>query len=78
MITSTLLFAVGFVLGLRFRFWVILFASFLVVIAYAALALGPTDITLLTLLVLFAHLAALQAGYLLGQFVGSTSDDAPR
>ena len=78
MITSALLFAVGFVLGLRFRFWVILFASLLVVIAYAALALGPTDITLLTLLVLFAHLTALQAGYLLGQFIDSARSGPPR
>ena len=72
MITSALLFAAGFVLGLHFRFWIIEFASLLVIISYAALDLGPADITLLTLLVLFAHLTALQGGFLLGQFIGGT------
>ena len=78
MITSALLFAAGFLLGLRFNFWAILFASLFFVIAYAALVLGPTDINLLTLLVLFAHLTALQGGYLLGQLVSSTRGGPPR
>ena len=78
MITSALLFAAGFVLGLRFDFRVILFGSVLVAIAYAVLVLEPADVSLLTFLVLFAHLAALQGGFVLGQFVGSRRGNPPR
>ena len=77
MITSALLFAVGFVLGLRFRFMVIFIGSILVAIAYAALFLRPTDIDLLPLLILIAHITALQAGYLLGLFIDSTRSRPP-
>ena len=71
MITSALLFAAGIILGLRFTIWVITFGSVLLTIASAAWLPWRSDTNLMTLLVLFAHLSALQGGYLLGQFISS-------
>ena len=78
MITSALLFATGFLLGLRFSVWAILIGSIVFAIAYAVVVLKPTDVNLLTFLVLFAHIAALQGGYVLGQFMGRNRDGPPR
>ena len=78
MITSALLFAVGFVLGLRFTIWAIVFGSLIVTIGLAAFIPWQSDVDLVTLLVPVAHLTALQGGFLLGQFISSRGGDPSR
>ncbi|RYF12982.1 MAG: hypothetical protein EOO77_16470 [Oxalobacteraceae bacterium] len=69
MITSALLFAAGIAAGCYYRLWVILFASGCVAAAYIAACAIQWRLGSLDLLILFAHLSALQGGFLLAQYL---------
>ncbi|GJD96255.1 hypothetical protein [Methylobacterium iners] len=74
MITSALLFAAGIALGWRFGLWMILFTSGCLTAAYVALHLIPSAFGWLEFLILLAHLAALQGGFLLGQYLSQAGE----
>jgi hypothetical protein len=69
MITSALLLAVGIALGWHYRSVMILFASGCLIVTYIAVGLVRRELGALELLVLFAHLVALQGGFLLAQYL---------
>jgi len=69
MITSVFLFATGIAAGCYYRLWVILFASGCVVAAYIAACVIQWRLGWLEFLILFAHLSALQGGFLLAQYL---------
>ena len=69
MITSALLFAAGIAAGWHYRLWVILFGSGAVAAAYIAACVIQWRFGPLEFLILFAHLSALQGGFLLAQYL---------
>lgn len=74
MITSALLLAVGLALGWRYGPAMLVLASGLVALAFVAVCLLQADFSLLKLMILFAHLTALQGGFLLGQYLSCRAD----
>ena len=74
MLVAATLFVSGAVAGLYFRVMLIFLASVFVVIASNAVWIYRQDWSWLKLLILFAYLTALQAGYLVGIYVRYRDD----
>jgi hypothetical protein len=76
MLVALILFLSGIALGLTVRVLVALGTSVLVFAFSVVVWTARGDVSLLGLLVLLAHLTALQAGYLLGAILRVRGDDA--
>lgn len=74
MLVALILFLSGFAVGLYGRVLAILALSGLVGILSVVVWTGRGDLSVVGVLVLFGHLAALQAGYLLGAYLRVRAD----
>lgn len=74
MITSFLLSIFGIIVGLYYRAVQLLVVTCLVILVSVSVWLVRREMELLKLLVLFAYLTALQAGYLVGIYVRYSKD----
>ncbi|KQP29720.1 hypothetical protein ASF49_16365 [Methylobacterium sp. Leaf104] len=76
MLVALILFLSGIAVGLTCRATVAVGLSALVVALSGMVWIARWDVSVVSLLVLFAHLTAVQAGYLLGAYLRVRSDGA--
>jgi hypothetical protein len=76
MIIAGILFLLGILIGLSYRFMAILAASLAMTLVMIPLWLMRAELTFFSLFVWIGYLLALQTGYLVGGFVGTQDDPA--
>ncbi|SEF93822.1 hypothetical protein SAMN04488115_102540 [Bosea lathyri] len=74
MIIAGILFLVGILIGLSYRFMAILAASLAMTLVIVPLWLMRDELTFFSLFVWIGYLFALQSGYLVGGYVGTEDD----
>jgi hypothetical protein len=75
MIIAGILFLVGILIGLSYRFMAILAASLAMTLVIVPLWLMRDELTFFSLFVWIGYLFALQSGYLVGGYVGTETED---
>jgi len=74
MIIAGILFLIGILIGLSYRFMAILAASLAMTLVIVPLWLMRDELTFFSLFVWVGYLFALQSGYLVGGYVGTEDD----
>jgi hypothetical protein len=75
MIIAGILFLIGILIGLSYRFMAILAASLAMTLVIVPLWLMRDELTFFSLFVWIGYLFALQSGYLVGGYVGTETED---